>query len=251
MDINLIIKSTGLDKNQAKLYIAALELGEASMTELAKKAGFNRATAYSLVEQLEINGLTSQIQSGKRKIYSAVHPRRLVQIADFRKKGVEDILPELEALHSLPKAKPKVQVFEGLQGIKFLYQELYQSLNKKEEALWFANIKALKENFPESIVEFKKLLRRLKNPKIRQLNYGDEAGKKWSEEMKRWLGKNHQVRTLPTTFEFGYTDNLIFGNKLVIFSFRDKVFVTVIESEDIAKTYRALFEGAWKQGKSS
>lgn len=250
MDINLIIKNTNLEKNQAILYIAALELGEATMTELAKKAGFNRATAYAVVEELEIEGLIAQIQKGKRKMYSAVHPRRLLQIADFKKKKVEDALPELVALHNLPDAKPKIQVFEGLTGIKLLYKELYISLNNKEEALWFANIKALKENIPEAITEFKKMLRQLNNPKIRQLNYGDEDGIKWSEEMKKRLGKNHQVRTLPTTFEFGYTDNLIFENKLVIFSLRNKVFVTVIENEDVAKTYKALFEWAWRQGKS-
>ena len=133
--------------------------------------------------------------------------------------------------------------------MRALYRELYQSLNKREEALWFTRIGALREYMPEALTEYKKMLRRLRHPRIRELNYGDEEGKKWLIEMKRVRGRNHFIRALPTDYEFGFTDNLIFGNKLVIFSLKEHVFVTVIESEEIAKTYRALFEWAWKQGR--
>jgi hypothetical protein len=130
-----------------------------------------------------------------------------------------------------------------------LYEELYQSLNNKEEALWFTRIDALKKFFPIAITLYKKVLRRLANPKIRELNFGNEAGKIWSEETKPLRNKNYKIRLLPDDFEFGFTDNLIFGNKLVIFSLKKDVFVIVIESEEIAKTYRAMFEWAWQNGK--
>ena len=249
MDMQSILKSIGFDEKLSGVYLAALASGEVSITELARNAGLKRPTAYLVVEELQMLGMLSVTLQGKRKAYSAVHPHRLLELTRFRARRVEEVLPELVALHNAPKSKPKIQVFEGAEGVRALYRELYQSLNNKEEALWFARIGALREYLPESLSEYKKLLRQLHHPKIRELNFGDEDGKRWLGEMKRLRGKHHHIRLLPTDFEFGYTDNLIFGNKLVIFSLRRNAFVVIIESADVAATYRALFEWAWTQGK--
>ena len=249
MDIVSTLKRIGLDEKQALIYLKALELGEVSMTELARSAGLKRPSVYLAVEKLLIHkGLLSGTKKGKRNVYAAVHPRRLLDIARLQSREIEELLPELVALHYAPKEKPKIQVFEGTEGVRMLYKELYQSLNNKEEALWFSNIGALRKHLPEALTEYKKMLRHLKNPKIRELNFGDEDGKLWFQEVKLLRGRNHMIRILPTDFEFGLSDNLIFGNKLVIFSLRGEIFVTVLESEDVAKTYRALFEWAWKHG---
>jgi hypothetical protein len=158
-------------------------------------------------------------------------------------------MPELLALYNAPKDKPNIQVFEGESGMEQLYDELYQSLNNKEEALWFTRIDALREFFPLAITMGKKVLRKAKNARIRELNYDNKAAREWAEETKSFRSTNHRVRVLSKDFEFGFTDNLIFGNKLVIFSLKKDIFVTIIESEEIAKTYRAMFEWAWKMGK--
>ncbi len=246
-----LLQQLGLHEKAAEVYEAALGLGEASMSELAKKAGLKRPTTYLAVEQLELLGLLSRTLKGKRLHYSAVHPRRLQDMAKLRERRIEEALPELVALYNTPKNKPKIQVFEGLEGMRLLYQELYDSLNNKEEALFFTNIGALLEALPEALRDYKNMLRKLRNPRIRELNYGDTAGERWQKELKRLQGKHHEIRNLPTTFEFGSGDNLIFQNKLVMFSVKKDVFVIVIESEEIVKTYRALFEWAWRMGKEA
>jgi len=249
MNSTSLLQQLGLDGKAAQVYQAALELGEASMSELATKAGLKRPTTYLAVEQLELLGLLSRTLKGKRLHYSAVHPRRLQDMARLRERRIEEVLPELVALYNTPKNKPKIQVFEGLEGIQLLYEELYDLLNNKEEALFISNIAALQKFIPEALVEFKQMLRRLTNPRIRELNYGDAQGIRWAQETKRLRGKNHQIRNLAPTIEYGNCDNLIFGDKLVIFSLKKDVFATVIESPEVAKTYRALFEWAWKMGK--
>jgi len=248
MDMVSVLKRIGLDQKQALIYVKALELGEASMTELARATALKRPSVYLSVEKLLLKGLLSEATKGKRKMYAAIHPRRLVDIARLQSREVEEMLPELVALHNAPKEKPKIYVFEGEEGVKMLYRELYSSLNNKEEALWVSNIGALRRCLPEALTAYKKMLRELHHPKIRELNFGDEEGRRWSTEIKSFKGKNHLVRTLPTDFMFGLSDNLIFGNKLVLFSLRNNLFVTVIESNDIAQTYRALFEWAWRHG---
>lgn len=248
MDIHSTIQKIGLEEKQVAVYLAVLESGDVTMTQLAKKAGLKRPTAYLAVEALQMIGLISEIKKGKRQIYSAAHPRRLLEILRSRQSQIEDVLPQLLALHNSPKDKPKIQVFEGESGMEQLYEELYQSLNNKEEALWFTRIDALREFFPIALTMGKRVLRSVKNAKIRELNYDNEAARCWFDETKDIRSPHHHVRLLPHTFEFGYTDNLIFANKLVIFSLKKDVFVIAIESEEIAKTYRAMFEWAWQMG---
>ena len=244
------IEKLGLSEKEAKVYLTALELGRASITELARASSLKRSTVHLAIESLVMLGLLSETRNNKRRVISAVHPRRLVELANFRASQIEDRMGELLALYNSPKEKPKIQVFEGIQGVRLVYRELYEILNNKEEALWFTRIDAL-NTLPEVIIEYKKILKKLHNPKIRELNFANPDGEKWIKEMRSYRGKNHFIRLLPTNYEFGFSDNLIFRNKLVIFSLKKDIFVSTIESEDIVKTYRALFEWAWRQGKST
>ena len=243
-----ILEKIGLSDKESKVYMASLEQGEASITELARASGLKRTTAHLAVSQLIMLGLLSEIVKGKRRAVAPVHPRRLLEIARLRANQVEDHLGELVALYNVPKDKPKIQVFEGEEGVRHVYKELYDSLSNREEAIWITRISSLKQ-VPFSVSGWKDMLRRIKNPRIRELNYDEPAAHEWAKETRLLMGKNHFIRYMPKDFEFGFTDNLIFQNKLVIFSLKKDVFVTVIDSEEIVKTYKALFEWAWKQGK--
>src|SRR3989338_4796673 len=154
MDCISTLKGAGLTHKQAVVYRTLLELGETSMKLLTRKAGLKRPTAYLIVEELSVLGLLSVTQKGKRKVYSAVHPKRLVEMVRFREHQIESSLPELVALYNTPKAKPKIQVFEGAAGLRVLYREVYQSLNNREEAFWFTRIDALRLHMPEALTEF-------------------------------------------------------------------------------------------------
>jgi sugar-specific transcriptional regulator TrmB len=250
MEIEKDIANLGLSEKETKVYLKALELGKASITELAKASSLKRSTVHLAVESLVMLGLLSDTRNNKRRIISAVHPNRLVELANFRANQIKEHMGELLGIYNLQNEKPKIQVFEGMAGVRLVYRELYESLNNKEEALWFTRIDAL-HAVPEIIGEYKKILKKLQNPKIRELNFGNAEGKKWAQEAKPYQGKNYFIRLLPTDYEFGFSDNLIFGNKLVIFSLKKNIFVSVIESEDITKTHRALFEWAWKQGEDA
>ncbi len=243
-----IIEKLGLSDKETKIYMASLKLGEASITELSRASGQKRTTSHLAVNQLAMLGLVSETVKGKRRVVAPVHPRRLLEIARLRANQVEDHLNELIALYNVPKEKPKISVFEGEEGVRHVYKELYDSLNNKEEAIWISRISSLK-SVPYSISGWKDMLRRLKNPSIRELNYDEPSAREWDKEMRSLRGKNHAIRYMPRNFEFGFTDNLIFQNKLVIFSLKSDLFVTVIESEEIVKTYKALFECAWNQSK--
>lgn len=251
LDFLAVLKNTGLSEKEAQVYLALLALGQASVTEVARRANLKRPTVYLALAELELLGLVSTTKKGKRTVYSAAHPRRLGEMARLRSSRVEEVLPQLLALSSVAGSKPTIQVFEGEKGVDLVYRDLYESLGRKEEVLFFADTTYLQERFPAALVNYKKVMRTLSRPRVRELNLDNEAGRAWAADMTRLMRGNPHYghRLLPATFALGATDTMIFGSTVALFCFSKEIFVVTIESAEIANTLRALFEWAWKSGK--
>ncbi len=249
MEISQKIKQIGLTEKETAVYLAMLELGEDSITEITRVAKQKRPTVYLALDRLEMLGLAERALRGKKKLWSAVHPKRLKELADFRASQIEGVLPELLALYREKREKPVVRILEGQAGARTAYQEAYSLLNNKEEGLWFGNVTFLAENFPELLREYNAIMRKIRDPHIRELIYGNEKSKAWVDSMQRGLSKNHYIKYLGIGSEFGFTDQLIIGNTIMSFSFGKDVFVVITESKEIAQTQRGLFETMWKKVK--
>ena len=247
MDPNEIqtLKQLGLHEKQARVYLALLELGESPMTAIARHANLKRPTVYLIIDELIVLGLCSELIKGKKKFYTATHPRRLVEMTHFRNRQAEKLLPELVAIQKTAD-KPKVRMLEGLEGMRTAYEEAFATLNNKEEGLWIGNTGLLQEKFPEVLRLYNKTLSRLHNPKIREIIHGGESSRKWVAEMlKSKPSKNYKVKYVGEKNSFGNTDQLIIGNKVMTFVLGKEIFVLIVESKDNADTQRGIFELAW------
>ncbi|HEY4513642.1 MAG TPA: helix-turn-helix domain-containing protein [Candidatus Paceibacterota bacterium] len=245
MEETQTLKQLGLSEKQAKIYLSLLRLGESPMTAIARKANLKRPTVYLIIDELIILGLCSEITKGKKKFYSATHPRRLIEMTRFRNEQAEKLVPKLIALRNTAE-KPTVQMFEGIEGIRTAYEEAFVLLSEeKNEGLWIGNISVLIEKFPEVLREYSALLRKLKRYKVRELIFGGEQSRLWVEEMQNRVKPNHKLKYISS--EGGMTDQLIIGNKVFFFSMNKNLFTTVIEGEEITKTQKLLFETIWSK----
>src|SRR3989344_3084998 len=101
------LKNIGLGDKAAKVYLAMLELGPASVLEIAAKASVNRPTTYLQIEELKKKGLVSTQKKGKKDLYIAESPDQLEAVVAREKKlfesksdVIKEALPELLALFS-------------------------------------------------------------------------------------------------------------------------------------------------------
>src|SRR3990172_512112 len=83
-----LLEKLGFSEKEAKVYLAALELGEDSVQNIAKKAGINRATTYVILEKLMASGLISTYEKGKKTFIVAEDPKELLQILEEEKQEV-------------------------------------------------------------------------------------------------------------------------------------------------------------------
>ena len=140
MEIAGKIKALGLTDKETAVYLGMLEIGEDSITEITKASKQKRPTVYLALDRLEMLGLTERALRGKKKLWSAVHPKRLKELAEFRANQIDGILPELLALYKDKREKPTVRILEGVAGVRTAYQEAYSLLDGKSEGLFFGNI---------------------------------------------------------------------------------------------------------------
>ena len=77
------LKKFGLSEKEARVYLAALELGQASVQDIAKKSAVNRATTYLMIESLEKRGLMYKLIKNKKKLFAADTPERFLYLAFY------------------------------------------------------------------------------------------------------------------------------------------------------------------------
>lgn len=83
-----ILRKAGLTESQAKGYLALIEHGTLSPTELADKTGESRTNGYMICDKLEKLGLAAK-KEGKKALYSPAHPSALETLAERRRKAVQ------------------------------------------------------------------------------------------------------------------------------------------------------------------
>jgi sugar-specific transcriptional regulator TrmB len=122
------LNNLGLHPNEAKVYLALLELGQGTVSDISKTAQLNRTTGYDVLERLSLYGLASRTTQGSKKtMYIAEPPHRLKQYLENKKHQAErrladvgDLLPDLQNLYK-KENKPVIKFFEGREGIKNIY----------------------------------------------------------------------------------------------------------------------------------
>src|SRR3989344_9460714 len=129
MDIGNTLKDMGLSETESKVYIAALQLGQAFPATLAKKARVKRPTLYKLLPRLKELGLITETVVGKRTQLVAEDPHNYLERKQRELDDFESMVPHLRLLLITASIKPKIIFYEGVEGLKRLSME---NLNEKK-----------------------------------------------------------------------------------------------------------------------
>lgn len=237
-NLRRIIQGIGLNEKEARVYLANLEIGTSKVSAIGKKCALNRVTTYGVLERLLEKGLVSLIIKEGQKIYTALDPKSFLDRSKEKIKNLEKVLPLLKRLSSKTE-HPKIEYFEGIDGIKKVYAD---TLTAKTELLNYADSKLVREIWPEYDEEY--VARRVhKKIFLRGIAPLDEYGLKVVEDNK---AAHRDIRLVPADiFDFSNEIN-IYDDKISIISLKHELIGVVIENTDIANTQRSIFRMAWE-----
>ena len=93
--LDIELQKLGLQEHEAKVYLACLELGHASVTQISKTAGLNRTTGYDVLERLTKYGIVSRT-GVKKKTYIVESPAKLKMFLKDKKRVYEKRIQMLD-----------------------------------------------------------------------------------------------------------------------------------------------------------
>lgn len=235
------IKKLGLSEKETKVYLAALELGQAPAAEIATHSGIVRVTTYVVLEELRKKGLVSTFLKGKKSYFAAEPPVRLSHLFEIEKKQLEEnfsnlkkILPDLNKLYESRGERPKVRFFEGNEGIESLREDI---LKMKTEFLY--------QILPLDVVQKSSSEKKFQDKKIRKLYNISSKSIYYSKNGKifpRNLGKA-EYKFLNNKFE---TEVIIYGGKIAFINIKKKPIGIIIDDFSVSQTVKIFFEVLWK-----
>lgn len=231
----------GLDEKEAALYLASLELGEANMTELAKKAEIKRTTAYLAFESLEKKGLMGSFKMKSGLRFVPTRPELLVDKTQKQLDDLKTLLPELKAISEKPESAPKLYYYEGKEGY---FTAAEGSLRTPNSII--RHIGSLKETHNVVTLDYDTnhyIPTRIgRHIFMKALYYASETeqeikSRKHAEELR-------EVRYLPEKY-ICKTSMLIYQNTVAIFSTKKELMTIIIESPEVAEGERRKFDMIW------
>src|SRR3989344_940082 len=221
MELSQVLENAGLAEKEAKVYLALLSLGTASVYSVALKAGIKRATTYLVLDSLRQRGLVSVVPHVRKTQYSASNPEVLLDDLRAKEEMVAQYLPSLKSILLAPKEEPQVRLYQGEEGIKDIYQEIYES---------------------DGVDFFVREISARQIP-VRDLLTKSKENQMFAQELRHV--SNYQIRFAREGKGFS-TDSALFGDKVAFFSFAPQIFVAVIKSSQIVTSVRSLYELAWE-----
>lgn len=243
MDKKIIeqLADLGLEKNQANVYLAVLEIGPESISNIANRAKVKRPTCYLIIDQLLEKGLIIKVPQGRRVFYKALPPKKYLKTLESKKDSFEKLLPQLNAMFASASNQPKVRFFEGKEGLRSLYQEMLAT-SKSIYSIFsyddFLTVFSQQEN-----ADFFSLIEKSGGMFYDMVKSTPTTKKALKQETFR-KSKNVRVKLLPQDFEFK-TDLVVSGNKTAMISFGSLVGV-IIEDLDIAQMQQSMIKYLWK-----
>lgn len=234
-----LLEKLGLSGKKGRFYLAALELGEAPVHNVAKRAGIGRTTAYDILSSLIKQGLLSQIEKSGRTCVVAEDPAILIANLEERRRVLDAALPEIRAVYNRSSVKPRIHYYEGEEGIVSVLNE---TLNCRSGELY-------------GILSMVELLNTLGEDFMRQyIQRRTEAGlnlcvvrSREEEVSDTWKTKDEELRKVrfaPKDTRFTMT-SYIYDDTVSLVSSSKESFAVRIESAEFARLQKTLFETLW------
>jgi len=239
-----VLQELGLNEIEIKFYLELLKSESLLASELSSRLNLHRTTSYYILDNLIKKGLASYIIKSGKKYFIAMNPEKLLEIEKEREIKIKSLIPQLINLKKPFEKIPLVEVYEGKEGLKTIWEDILKSIKNKELFI-LATGKAPKI-LPYYLPNFHN--RRIKQKIKLKIIYNDiQESKERGKELSKL--KLTEVRYLPKEY-FIPSSTLIYDEKIAFMLWNEnKTIGILIHDKDINKSFENYFNLLWKIAK--
>ncbi len=236
MDIEYELSFLGFTKNEIKIYLTLLRLGRTRAGKLAKEARLERTSTYNSLSRLISQGIVGYVIEANEKVFYAAEPEKIIDLFKEKEERAGKIISELKKIRKFEREKEEIIKFKGYSGIKTVMNDIFNSCNKGGEYLVLGMEGQLSQRLPTFAEIFiaRKDAKKIKSRAIiRKL---DSGGK---------ISKYTKVRYIPYNLPSKINVS-VYGNKVAILIWSDNPEAVILDSKEVAESFRSYFEFMWK-----
>ncbi len=243
-----LLQQIWLNENEAKVYLASLELWTIHAWRIIKQTWLARATVYDSLERLIKKWLISKYIKKGTTTFMPEDPEKLEDILKKQIKSLEKIWNELDKiLPHLQKIKnpfmwlPSVKMYEWKEWLRSV---LNDSLQATEIVYAYANVDDMNKfikDINDEYVEQRKSLKIFKKALIFDTPYARNLFKTYDRSVT-------EARFLPKNTKPFHIETNIYDWKTSYMTYRwSNQIGVIIEDEDICEINRSTFELVWEK----
>jgi len=246
-----LFNKIGLNKNQIIVYETLLKKGPLKANKIYQKTPFKRVLVYKILNDLINLRLVEKDETiGPVAVFKPTHPFTLQELVDKKTANLKDVqavlkgtLPKLISDFNLISGKPGVRFFEGVEGLKQIYEDTLIN-NKKIYGL--VALGAVEPNLNQWLDTVYVEKRAKAGIFMQAITPDSKAAQTYHELDKKYLRESLVVPAdqYPMKVEI----NIYAKNKIAFISFQESELIGIIvESPAIYATMRTFFKLAWQQ----
>lgn len=122
----------GFNQGEAKIYLALLNNGDATASELARKTSLGRTNIYNYAKSLQDKNMISDYERNGKVYFKASDPKELYNLLEIQKKELShlsiehmNLTPKFNKLYEESKKSPQVDFYLGKKEWKKLMRKIY------------------------------------------------------------------------------------------------------------------------------
>lgn len=251
MKLDFILNLFNIREAEKEIFKICFESDGIGATEIAKKIGINRTSAYDFLDNLVKAGLIIESQKQGVKMFYAEKPEKIGFLIEEKQKEISQAktaIKDLQAEFYLKKisTRPKLQIYEGREELRQMMRDMLLYRDITIRAFWPVKdiIKVLGEDFYKEF--HRKRIER--NIGIKVIWPAEQAGVAKNNFLENTEKLKREARIAPKNIDFklGYT---IYGNMVRFISSPKENYGFLIESQEMADTMKKQFELIWEQSK--
>lgn len=250
--IKTLLLDAGFSEKESLVYKTLLEKGTLSAIEVMKLTDLKKGITYTLLYKLVENELVLQFEKEGQLYFQPNDPDKLKNFIERKKKAVEDVasridkaLPSLKSTYKLAVGKPTIQYFEGGEGIKAIFEDIYGKKEKGDIVYGCVDLEKADAVFPAYITS-KLIPKRIRNKVFAHSFLGDSAQ---AREIVKNDSKQYRKSVLIDKNNYPLPAEIdVYENKIAMLSFAKGEFIGIlIENPDLAQSLKSIFKLAFSK----
>ena len=235
------LETVGLSSEEASVYHALLHCGPMGLQALARNTGLKRTTLYPYVERLAERNMVITGMNGKRTVYSAGNPERLLLQLNEQRHLLEALLPQILPLLSASGSQQNILVYSSVEELKAGIKNIVLSGSATNELLTIEG--DLSNMFRFGLSFWKELLSQKEKMNVHSRSLIAD------DEKKEFIMHEHPIELRVTS--------MLRGFQICLYVLRDQALLFVpsqgigihFSNKAVASSLALMFEGIWRQGK--